>query len=448
MKYCIIPFVLFAIISTAVAQQTLRITKQQRITDGDNRRIVQTVEQWNPEETAIVICDMWDKHWCPQHTQRVAELAPAMDRVLTAARNTGVKIVHAPSDCMNYYKDFAGRKEIQKYTKVNVSAAKLSTETGKTWPVQEDNSDLVNGGCECDDCNYPGNVWKKEIDALTITDDDLISDNGQETGGYFIAKGIKNVIVMGVHTNMCIVNRTFALRAMQRLGMNTVLMRDMTDLSYDDRSWPYVNRFAGLDLMIEYIESYIAPSIVSTDLTGEKQFHFREDNRKRITFLVADSTENAKTNLADFARFLTLKKNIHCDFALAPDNDGLTIENLQAIADANLLTIFSDGRPLTETQLNTLKDYVASNRPILGLFNACPFTADEGQTLPEDATEWKDFDCTVLNVAVGENPETTKSCLSAYIARGADNDWKTDGFSETVFDLAEWLLYQQISSND
>ena len=19
---------------------------------------------WNPKETAIVICDMWDKHWC------------------------------------------------------------------------------------------------------------------------------------------------------------------------------------------------------------------------------------------------------------------------------------------------------------------------------------------------------------------------------------------------
>ena len=27
---------------------------------------------WNAKETAIVICDMWDKHWCPTATQRVA----------------------------------------------------------------------------------------------------------------------------------------------------------------------------------------------------------------------------------------------------------------------------------------------------------------------------------------------------------------------------------------
>ena len=55
-----------------------------------------------------IICDMWDKHWCPDATERVAEMAPVMNRVIAKARENGVLIVHCPSDTMNYYKDYPG----------------------------------------------------------------------------------------------------------------------------------------------------------------------------------------------------------------------------------------------------------------------------------------------------------------------------------------------------
>ena len=45
---------------------------------------------------------------------------------------------------------------------------------------------------------------------------------------------------MGVHTNMCVIGRSFGLRNMVRLGMNVVLMRDMTDTMYDSKQWPEV----------------------------------------------------------------------------------------------------------------------------------------------------------------------------------------------------------------
>ena len=32
--------------------------------------------------------------------------------------------------------------------------------------------------------------------------------------------------------------------------------------------------------MVEYIEKYIAPTVLSTDLTGEPPFRFKEDPRK------------------------------------------------------------------------------------------------------------------------------------------------------------------------
>ncbi len=34
-------------------------------------------QQWNASQTAIIICDMWDKHWCSGATKRVIEMAPA-----------------------------------------------------------------------------------------------------------------------------------------------------------------------------------------------------------------------------------------------------------------------------------------------------------------------------------------------------------------------------------
>src|SRR6266852_4408829 len=69
--------------------------------------------QWEPRQTAIVICDMWDQHWCAGATKRVGEIAPRLDKVVAAARAKGVLIVHAPSDCMDFYKDTPQRKLAQ-----------------------------------------------------------------------------------------------------------------------------------------------------------------------------------------------------------------------------------------------------------------------------------------------------------------------------------------------
>src|SRR5690348_7230206 len=47
--------------------------------------IEEKILQWIPTKTAIIICDMWNQHWCQGATRRVAELAPAMNRAITAA---------------------------------------------------------------------------------------------------------------------------------------------------------------------------------------------------------------------------------------------------------------------------------------------------------------------------------------------------------------------------
>ena len=73
---------------------------------------------WDPRKTAVVICDMWNDHWCKSAAGRVAEMAPRMNDVITALRDRGVLIIHCPSDTMKYYENHPGRKLAQSAPKV------------------------------------------------------------------------------------------------------------------------------------------------------------------------------------------------------------------------------------------------------------------------------------------------------------------------------------------
>ena len=410
----------------------LRISKQLKApstVDEGSWNLVSRIESWKPAETAIIICDMWDRHWCDNASARVAEMAPEMNKLIAIAREKGVKIVHAPSDCMGYYADHPGRKEAMKYRDQKIAAlangSKLPSEANATWPVDQSDE-----GCECVDCK-PHKAWTKQIDAITITHQDLISDSGAEIGSYFKEKGIKNVILMGVHTNMCVIGRTFGLRAMKRMDMNVVLMRDMTDLMYNPKMPPFVHHFTGLDLMVDYIETYVCPSIVSTDFTGKKQFRFKEDKRPRIAFLTAENSYSANQRLPEFAHELSQKKNIHSDFALGMpisgeanrnarpevkaeyadygmpiDTDGTTLpptrhnlENLHILEEADLAVIFVRRIALEPEKMAMLKDYVASGRPVLGIVTASHAFEVRGNVLAESGeslVQWPEFDKQVL----------------------------------------------------
>src|SRR5882724_2798906 len=78
----------------------------------DKWQAVSFDDSFGRQTSAIVICDMWDKHWCSGATKRVGLLAQRMDPVLRKAREAGILIIHAPSDTMDFYKDFPQRKAI------------------------------------------------------------------------------------------------------------------------------------------------------------------------------------------------------------------------------------------------------------------------------------------------------------------------------------------------
>jgi len=395
--------------------QLIKVSLQKRVPSDSVKGatvIAQEIQEWNPKETAIIVCDMWNQHWCKGATERVGEMAPVMNEVLTIARNKGILIVHAPSECMAYYKDFPGRKLGQKYKSKSaeklINGSKLASEKDGVWPI-----DQSDGGCDCTPECKVGNPWRRQIDLIKIADNDIISDSGVEIAGTFDQKKIKNVILMGVHTNMCVIGRSFGLRNMVRLGRNVVLMRDMTDTMYDSKQWPKVSHFTGNSLVHEYIEKYVCPTIVSTDFTGKKQFRFKNDHRPVIAFITAENEYHTNQRFPEFAHELLLKKNVNCEFAVGKplaEGPGIhNIENLQILADANLLITCIRRRALEQDKMQLIRNYMNSGKPLLAIrtsshaFDAKGSVSRSGggvvaSNVPvsDQLAQWPEFDKEVL----------------------------------------------------
>src|SRR4051794_40486763 len=169
--------------------------------------------EWEPAKTALIICDMWNQHWCKGATRRVAELAPAMNRAVARARDRGVLIIHAPSSCMDAYKDHPARKRAQAAPKaanlpgdIDGWGRKIPSEEKGTYPIDQED-----GGCDDGPTCPGGSPWNSQIAAIEIRDQDAISDSGVEIWNLLESRGIDHVLVMGVHTNMCVLGRPFGL---------------------------------------------------------------------------------------------------------------------------------------------------------------------------------------------------------------------------------------------
>ena len=242
--------------------------------------------RWEPRKTALVICDMWDNHWCKGAARRVEELAVPMNKVIVAARERGVFIIHAPSTTVDFYKDTPQRKRAQQAKFVKTPAPLATVERwGTAWcypdPKREselpiDDTDM---GCDCEIKCKIEPPWTRQIKTIDIADEDAITDNGQETFNLLAERGIDHVIIMGVHLNMCVLGRPFAIRQLVAQKKSVVLIRDMTDTMYNSKMKPFVNHFDGTDLVIGHVEKNWCPTILSTDFVGGKPFRFAEDKR-------------------------------------------------------------------------------------------------------------------------------------------------------------------------
>jgi hypothetical protein len=220
-----------------------------------------TQRRLDSSHTALVICDMWDHHWCKGAEDRVGTLAAKMAPVIERLRSRGVLIIHAPSETVAFYQDNPARLALLKIPQVTPPH-----ELDRTAPpLPIDDSD---GGCDTPDNPLKPNtrVWTRETSTIRIAPGDLVSDKGQEVYSALCQRSIQDLLIAGVHANMCILNRGFAIKQMTKWGVNCILIRDLTDAMYNPKRSPFVSHQEGTELVIKHIEKYWAPTTTSTDL--------------------------------------------------------------------------------------------------------------------------------------------------------------------------------------
>ena len=368
-------------------------------------------QEWKPEETAIVVCDVWDLHHCLNAVRRLEQFAPRLNAVLSEARSRGVTIIHSPSDCMPAYEGHAARQRAVEAPKaawipheVGSWCSVIPTEERAAYPI-----DQSDGGEDDDPEEHtkwaaqlkalgrnPGTPWKTQSSLITIdAERDYISDRGDEVWNVLEARGIKNVILTGVHLNMCVLGRPFGLRQMSRNGKNVVLMRDMTDVMYSPKSWPYVSHLTATDLVVSHVERFVCPTISSDQIIGGVPFRFAEDQRPHLVIVMAEDEYETNSTLPKFA-LQHLGKRFRVTTVFGNDYDRNNIPGFSVIEDADAVLISVRRRVLSPAEMQVLRDFVGAGKPVIGIRTAShAFSLGKKET-PEGYADWPKFDAEVF----------------------------------------------------
>jgi type 1 glutamine amidotransferase/nicotinamidase-related amidase len=368
-------------------------------------------ERWPAEQTALIVCDMWDTHNCKNAAMRVEEFAPRLNQVVAAARNRGVTIIHAPSNCMDFYEDHPARLRARETPtadnlpdQITQWCHRIPSEERGTYPI-----DQSDGGCDDDpevharwqemlkplkeEKNWP---WRRQNEKIVIdADRDYVSDKGDEVWNILEAHGIDNVIMTSVHTNMCVLGRPFGLRRLVENGKHAVLMRDMTDTMYNPASAPYVSHFTGTDLIVGHIEKFVCPTITSDQLIGGVPFRFQADTRPHVVIVMAEDEYLTEKTLPPFA-LNELGKEFRFTTVFGNEQERNDIPGLEVLEDADVLLLSIRRRVLPPEQMKRFRDHVAAGKPVIGLRTSSHAFSLRNQSAPEGFEDWTEFDAEVF----------------------------------------------------
>lgn len=412
-----------SVLGTAGAAATswrLRLRYQRETRPASNNfHTLFRFEEWKPSETAFIVCDVWDYHHCRRAVERLEQFGPRLNQVLAQARANGATIIHSPSDCMPAYATHPARRRAQAApvakaapSDVGLWCSRIPSEERASYPI-----DQSDGGEDDEPTQHaawaaklaalgrnPNLPWQRQSDMIAIdADRDFLSDRGDEVWNVLESRGIRNVVLTGVHTNMCVLGRPFGLRQMVRGGKNVVLMRDMTDCMYNPNRWPYVSHYAGNDLVISHVERHVCATISSDQILGGSPFSFADDRRPRLAVLVAEDGYGADESLAAFAREQWLSR-FRVTFIHGDAMDRTNLPGLEVLDEADVAVVYARRRALRSEQLERIRRFVSAGKPIVGLRTASHAFDLRDAAPPAGTDVWPRFDVDVFGGRYRDHP--------------------------------------------
>jgi hypothetical protein len=216
----VVSFLLAFVLPLWAAERVLEVDVQTR--DPKTGAPILTKKKLDPSKTGIVIIDPWNFHWCITATQRVVAMGPRLNRALECARQLGIYVMWSPTEVASMYAGTPQRERAAAVACVDVPEVRKLPSCDFTAHV---------GECMCG----PGLVCEVNYGAdgicptFNIAKDDVIVSGRQEVYSICKHRGITHLIYMGLHTNMCVYNRTEGLSSMYATGLECMLARDIND---------------------------------------------------------------------------------------------------------------------------------------------------------------------------------------------------------------------------
>src|SRR4051812_10075846 len=59
----------------------LHLRERKAAADGKSVQVVERTADWEAAKTAVIVCDMWDDHYCKSAARRVGVMTPRMNAV-------------------------------------------------------------------------------------------------------------------------------------------------------------------------------------------------------------------------------------------------------------------------------------------------------------------------------------------------------------------------------
>ena len=213
--------------------------------------VINQIKIWNPEKTAVVICDMWENYPCLRAKEEINKLAPKVNEFADLMRKKGCVIIHAPDGDVSLYardkarqnleclmeRDFMKETFYENFIShifqfVSFSAEKFLTNKSKEYFDVFFQKNSCSEGCGCNPpCQSPLNFdFGREHSAIKIDDNDfVVMDKFEEIYQLVRKKNIENILICGVHLNVCIVSRYYGVLNLLKLGCDVVIVRDLVD---------------------------------------------------------------------------------------------------------------------------------------------------------------------------------------------------------------------------
>jgi nicotinamidase-related amidase len=381
-------------------------------------RTIESPAAWKASETAVIVCDVWDLHHCRRAVERLEEFAPRIAKICDTVRAAGGTVIHAPSDCMPEYASHPARERVLDLVARNQPAGFEPPPAAKaTWcsgigaeSLDEYPLDQSLGGEDDDPAEHaawaaelermgrnPKMPWKMQSPLVPIdATADFISDNGAEVTRVLAARGIRHVMLVGVHLNMCVLGRPFGLRRIGESGRDVVLVRDLTDTMYDPAQWPWVSHFTGTDRMIDHVERHVCPTISSAQVLGDgAPFRSPRDTRPTVALTIAEEEYGSHRTLSAFAHRHLGRSFQVVEHHVAAD-DPNSIPGLTRLADADVLLLSARRRGLRPAEMAALKAFLAAGKPVIGIRTASH--AWEPKEAIDGRETWGEFDREVFGI--------------------------------------------------